>query len=92
MQTVIDEFDHCSTRSGSSKDKNLDAAFFVGGAGHRSRQKLLKDLECFNYHKKGHRKSNCWAKGDGKEGQGPRSKERKGRTADSKNGSKGTEY
>ena len=91
MQTVIDEFDWRSTRSGPSKDKNSDAAFFVGGAGHRSGQKSMKDLECFNCHKKGHRKSDCWAKGGGKEGQGPRSRERKGRTADSKNGSKEAE-
>jgi hypothetical protein len=35
-----------------------------------------KDKECYNCNKKGHIKPECWAKGGGKEGQGP--KERKG--------------
>ena len=35
-----------------------------------------KDKDCYNCNKKGHIKSECWAKGGGKEGQGP--KERKG--------------
>ena len=51
----------------------------------------MKDLECFNCHKKGHRKSDFWAKGGGKEGQGPRLKDRKGRAGDLKNGGKETE-
>ena len=84
MQTVIDKFDHRSTRSVSSKDKNSDAAFFVGGGGHKNGQKPLKDLECYNCHKKGHRKADCWAKGGGKEGQGLRSRDRKGRAGDLK--------
>jgi hypothetical protein len=32
------------------------------------------DIECFNCHKKGHMKADCWAKGGGKEGQGPKGK------------------
>ena len=40
---------------------------------------------------KGHRKADCWAKGSGKEDQGPRSRDRKGRAGDSKSGSKETE-
>jgi hypothetical protein len=31
-----------------------------------------KDKECFNCHKKGHVKPDCWAKGGGKEGQSPK--------------------
>ena len=31
-----------------------------------------RDKECFNCHKKGHVKGDCWAKGGGKEGQGPK--------------------
>jgi gag-polypeptide of LTR copia-type len=31
-----------------------------------------KNVECYNCHKKGHIKADCWAKGGGKEGQGPR--------------------
>ena len=31
-----------------------------------------KDKDCYNCNKKGHIKSECWAKGGGKEGQGPK--------------------
>ena len=92
MQTVVDEFDRRSTRSGGSKDKGQpDAAFYAGESGSRGGKKLNKDVECFNCHKKGHKKADCWGKGGGKEGQGPRSKERKTKGADAKEGSKGTE-
>ena len=36
-----------------------------------------RDIECFNCHKKGHKKIDCWAKGGRKEGQGPKSKPKK---------------
>ena len=88
MQTIIDEFNRCSTRSGFSKDKNADAAFFAGGTGYKGAQRSTKDLECYNCHKKGHKKSDCWAKGGGKEGQGPRSKDRRGKGIDTRNGNK----
>jgi len=34
--------------------------------------KSKKDMECYNCQKKGHIKANCWVKGSGKEGQGPK--------------------
>ena len=37
----------------------------------------LIEIECFNCHKKGHKKAECWAKGGRKEGQGPRMKLKK---------------
>ncbi|KIK05100.1 hypothetical protein K443DRAFT_643076 [Laccaria amethystina LaAM-08-1] len=30
------------------------------------------DVECYNCHKKGHMSSDCWSKGGGCEGQGPK--------------------
>jgi len=33
-----------------------------------------RNVECYNFHKAGHYKCDCWAKGGGKEGQSPRSK------------------
>ena len=76
MQTIIDEYNRQSTRSWI-KEKNTNAAFFAGGNNWGGKKKSDKDLECFNCHKKGHKKANCWAKGGGKEGQGPRLKSRK---------------
>ena len=43
----------------------------------KSGKKSDKVIECFNCHKKGHKKADCWWKGGGKEGQGPRSKVKK---------------
>ena len=40
----------------------------------KNKKKNKKDIECFNCHKKGHMKNDCWAKGGGKEGQGPKKK------------------
>jgi hypothetical protein len=34
------------------------------------------DKECYNCHKKGHMVKDCWSKGGGKEGQGPKSRQR----------------
>ena len=42
----------------------------------KDKQGANKDKECYNCKKKGHISSDCWAKGGGKEGQGP--KKRKG--------------
>ena len=80
MQTIIHEYNRQLTRSGVLKEKGLDAAFFAGDTnsrGGRVGKRMNKDVECFNCHKKGHKKLDCWAKGGGKEGQGPKSKERK---------------
>src|ERR1700761_6180978 len=44
------------------------------GADAGKKKKSKKDVECFNCKKKGHMKSDCWAKGGGKEGQGPKKK------------------
>jgi hypothetical protein len=48
------------------------------GADAGKKKKLKKDVECFNCKKKGHMKSDCWAKGGGKEGQGPKKKSQEG--------------
>ena len=46
----------------------------------RHNAKTDKSTECYNCHKKGHVSADCWSKGGGKEGQGPkgRKKEKKG--------------
>ena len=79
IQAIIDEYDRRSTRHGSSREKTADAAFFASAGNNqgKTRRKSEKDIECFNCRKKGHKKADCWAKGGGKEGQGPRSKAKK---------------
>ena len=76
MQMIINEYNQWSTRSGT-KEKNADAAFFAGSnnQGGKTGRKSNKEIECFNCHKKGHKKVDCWAKGGRKKGQGPRMKE-----------------
>ena len=78
MQTIIDKFDQHSTRFGT-KEKNTNVTFFAGSNNQEGRatKKSNKEIECFNCHKKGHKKVDCWAKGGRKEGQGPRTKAKK---------------
>jgi hypothetical protein len=47
----------------------LSRRFFEGWKGGPK-----KDVECYNFHKKGHYKVDCWAEGGGKEGEGPKMK------------------
>jgi hypothetical protein len=75
MQTIIDEYNRWSTRSGT-KEKSIDSTFFAE-SNNRGKKKSDKDVKCFNCYKKEHKKVDCWAKGGGKEGQGPRSKSKK---------------
>lgn len=86
-----DQFLSAVTTTASSKEKSSDAASCVGGTSNKGGKRSTKDVECFNCHKKGHNKSDCWVKWDGKEGQGPMSKNRKGKGEDSKNGNKEVE-
>ena len=44
------------------------------GGSLKGRKDAKKDVECFNCHKKGHYKVDCWAEGGRKEGEGPKSK------------------
>ena len=91
MQSIIDEYDWHLSRPGAPKERAQDAAFYArgGSSSNWSGKKLSKDIECFNCHKKWHKKPDCWVKGGGKEGQDPRSKDWKGKGGDSKEG--GTE-
>jgi transposase InsO family protein len=53
------------------KNESHDEAFNAD-----PQKKKKRDVECFNCHKRGHVKAECYAKGGGQEGQGPK---RKGR-------------
>ena len=73
IQCVGDEFDRRTIANGTGKGKSQDVALYAGDKGGKSKKGKRSDLECFNCHKKGHKQADCWAKGGGKEGQGPKS-------------------
>src|SRR6202045_259463 len=51
------------------KENTTNKALLAG-----EKQKKKKQLKCFNCNKCRHKKADCWAKGGGKEGQGPKGK------------------
>ena len=61
---ATDEYD----RRTLGNDKTQDQAF----AADARKKGKKRDIECYNCHKRGHMKADCWAKGGGKEGQRPR--------------------
>jgi transposase InsO family protein len=73
-ELMIAEYEQL-TDTKTPQDQALSAVTFKG---------KKRDVECFNCKKRGHIKADCWAKGGGKEGQGP-SRTGKPRGADSAN-------
>jgi hypothetical protein len=49
------------------------------GKGKGKAQNTQSDIKCENCGGSGHKKPDCWSKGGGKEGQGPRQKKKKGK-------------
>jgi hypothetical protein len=70
-QLIIDKYEchNIKDKCGKTKD-NKDKALTADSKGGREKDKCK--VECFNCKKKGHYKLDCWAKGRGKEGQGPK--------------------
>jgi hypothetical protein len=66
IHLVTDKYDCRVMKKGHESDNK---AFMVTTTQNKCKK---HDIECHNYHKKGHIKAECWAKGSGKEGQGPR--------------------
>jgi transposase InsO family protein len=78
MLTVTEEYERRNLKYKTGK-KDDNAAFYSndsekGEKGDSSASSKKKNVVCHNCHKKGHYKSECWAKGGGKEGQGPKQK------------------
>jgi hypothetical protein len=70
IRLITNEFDRRTLKNGKSaegQDEALTANAMKG-------KKLKKDLECFNCKKRSHIRADYWAKGGGKEGQGPKRK------------------
>jgi hypothetical protein len=67
-QLIIDEFECRQVKDKRSESK--DEALYADSSKKKGKDK--RNVECFNCHKKGHYKSECWAKGGGEEGKGPK--------------------
>ena len=67
IKFICDDYD--KHMIGKEADKNSEDQAFTA---QLRKRKNKSDIECFNCKKKGHFKAECWAKGGGKEGQGPR--------------------
>jgi hypothetical protein len=63
IRLIGDEYDRRVIRRGGKKN-GADEAFTAN-----SQKMDARNIECYNCHKLGHYKSDCWAKGGGKEGQ-----------------------
>ena len=88
MLTVTEEYERRNLKNKTGK-KDDNAAFYSndsekGEKGGSSSSSKKKNVECHNCHKKGHYKSECWAPGGGKEGQGPKQKGKGKAKADEK--------
>src|SRR5487761_336488 len=72
-QFILDEFERrqVRTKQPETKDEALAADSSKRQGKGKGKDKDRSKVECFNCHKTGHYKSECWAKGGGKEGQGP---------------------
>ena len=82
VNIITEEYEHrqLTERRTSKKAGNaaLSAKMHAGKANTmNSSSQNNQDITCHNCDRKGHYKSDCWRKGGGKEGQGPR--QRKGR-------------
>src|SRR6202522_1443735 len=77
MLTITEEYERRMLKAkGGKKDENVAFYSNDSGKGRKGDSSSKKDrnIECFNCHKKGHKKPDCWAPGGGKEGQGPNQK------------------
>src|SRR5215472_10701665 len=81
LMATIDKYNRRMSKKGKGKDH--DIALHAGEKPKKNDKKKDSNIECFNCHKKGHKKADCWSKGGGKEGQGPKSKKGKEKTAES---------
>src|SRR6266403_307524 len=73
-QLIIDEYERRQVKDRRSdpkdKDKDKDEALTADSSKRKGKDK--RNVECFNCHKKGHYKTECYQKGGGQEGKGPK--------------------
>jgi hypothetical protein len=75
INIITDKYDQCIMKSHTKTKKDeKHLAFYADASKGGGKGRSKKDVECFNCHKKGHMKLDCWAQGRGKEGNGWRGK------------------
>ena len=76
----IEEAQHCVINAERSKNSEQALAAHAKKKGKgKPKDKALSadaDITCYNCNGKGHKQADCWSKGSGKEGQGPRQKKK----------------
>jgi hypothetical protein len=78
IAAVTVEYEHRLIRNPQTTRKGGNAALTAGSNAHTGKRSMTKNITCYNCNKTGHFKSDCWAKGEGKEGQRPASQGRRG--------------
>jgi hypothetical protein len=72
IATVTVEYEHRLIRNPQAAKRGGNATLTAGAqASARDKRSTAKDVTCYNCNRTGHFKSDCWAKGGGKEGQRP---------------------
>ena len=61
IQMIINKYNHQLTRPGAKEEeeKGTEAVFFAGNNWGKPEMRSDKDIECYNCHKKGHKKAEC---------------------------------
>jgi len=78
VRLITDDYNR--TMMAKDAKKTEDQAFVASSQRNKGKDKC--DIKCYNCKKKGHIKANCWAKGGGKEGQGPKQDKNKSKDKD----------
>jgi hypothetical protein len=79
ITAVTVEYEHRLIRNPQAAKRGGNAALTAGAqASARDKRSAAKDVTCYNCNRTGHFKSDCWAKGGGKEGQRPGGQGRRG--------------
>src|ERR1700678_195681 len=73
ISLITDDHDRRAVKRKGRKDEK-DEAYYAGEGSNGGKRDRKTSKEGYNCKKKGHLKADCWAKGGGKEGQGPKGK------------------